>query len=110
MAHRPTGSGANEVNTRSLATHSMRLSEWIHLGFLSFFLAVAWVRPLAWRRRAAITAMATGGILLVLAVQTLAARFPSSGVVVLRDVLSGPIMLLVYWQAGRFGGNPNEKF
>jgi len=87
------------------ALATARTSEWINLGFLSFFVVVAWLRPLALRKRLEVTALGALGIGLILA--TLWARDFLPGIA--RDLLPAPLMLLVYWQSGRFFVAPNER-
>lgn len=87
------------------ALATARASEWINLGFLSFFVVVAWLRPLALRKRLEVTALGALGIGIVLA--ALGARGSLPGIA--RDLLPAPLMLLVYWQSGRFFVAPNER-
>jgi hypothetical protein len=88
----------------------MQTAEWVNISTFSFFAVLAWLRPLAWRRRGVATAIGAAGI-----VSILVARFShkalSAGLVsLIRDWLPAPLMLMVYWQVGRFFTGPNEGF
>ena len=80
----------------------MRAAEWINAGYFSFFLILAWVRPLPPGHRREATIL--GGIGLAAA---LGAQFFNS---IVRDWIPAPAMLFAYWQAGRFFTVPNERF
>ena len=69
----------------------MRAAEWIHIIVFTFFVVLAWVRALPWRRRAKVTAISAVG---------LGATLTANAAV--RDWLPVGLMLLVYWQAGEF--------
>jgi PAP2 superfamily len=82
-----------------------RTSEWVNLFFFSFFIILAWLRPLAWRKRLEVTALGAAGIGLILAALGAGDALP----VIARDLLPAPLMLFVYWQSGRFFVAPNER-
>jgi hypothetical protein len=88
----------------------MRTTEWVNLVLFSLFIVGSWLRPLARRQRAGIRAIGVIGITLIIAVQytdVLLSRFTVS---VIRDWLTAALMPMMYWQAGRFAGKPNENF
>jgi hypothetical protein len=87
----------------------LRTSEWISLFFFTVLMIVACFRPLGLRRRVEITAIGAVGIGLTLAGAYGARWLPSSmAAAVIRDLLPSVIMLIVYWQSGRFFVSPNE--
>ena len=88
----------------------MRTAEWINLVFFSFFVIVSWLRPLTNRRRIAIVAIGTTGIILIMAAQVAPQFLPPFPVSVARDWLPAALMPMVYWQAGRFSSRVNESF
>jgi membrane-associated phospholipid phosphatase len=69
----------------------MRAAEWIHIVVFTFFVALAWMRGLPWRRRVKVTGIGAVGLGATLVANP-----------VLRDWLPVGLMLLVYWQAGEF--------
>lgn len=83
----------------------MRAAEWINTVFFSLFVLLAFVRPIGWRRRG--EAIAIGGAGLALTTAGLLLGRPSSEYV--RDWLPAPLMLMVYWQSGRFFTAPSER-
>jgi hypothetical protein len=85
----------------------MRTSEWINLSFLAFFALIAMLRPLSLRRRSEAIGIGLAGIIVTLA-GICFSRLPLFGGSAARDLLPAPIMLFVYWQAGRFYRMPNE--
>jgi len=86
----------------------MRTTEWINLVLFSFFVMGSWLRPYASRQRTVITTTGAIGITLVIAVQFADRVWPAFVVSVIRDWLPAPLMPMMYWQAGRFAGKPNE--
>jgi len=88
----------------------MRTVEWISLVLFSFFVTASWFRSLSSRARIAINVIAAIGISLIIAVQFADRVLPHLAVSVMRDWLPAPLMPMVYWQAGRFAGKPNERF
>ncbi|MBO0798253.1 MAG: phosphatase PAP2 family protein, partial [Blastocatellia bacterium] len=87
----------------------MRTSEWINLFFLTFLIIVAWFRTLKLRRRFVITALGAAGIGLTLSGVYCSRWWPSSATALIRDLLPSFLMLIVYWQSGRFFVKPNES-
>ena len=87
----------------------MRRAEWINLFFFSLFIALAWRHPSTKRQRKDVTTIGAIGISLILAVQVLSDALALFSTSVLRDWLPAPLMLMVYWQAGRFFRQPNEQ-
>lgn len=88
----------------------MRITEWINLFFFSFFIVLAWSRPLAGRQRTGVITIGAVGIGLVLAVLFMQKFLLPLPMLVARDWLPALFMLLVYWQSGQFFKAPNEKF
>jgi hypothetical protein len=88
----------------------MRTAEWVNLIVFSLFFIAAWLRPVTSRSRTLISIIAATGITLVIAVQFANRFLPPFSVSLIRDWLSAPLMLMVYWQAGRFSRRPNEHF
>jgi len=87
----------------------MRTAEWITLLTFLFFVALAFLRPLDWRRRSRVLALGALGIGLIFIVNV-AARFISPiAESVLRDWLPGALILMPYWQAGQFFTRPNAR-
>ncbi len=80
----------------------MRVSEWINLAVFAFLVGLAWVRRIAIRRRAIVTAFGSAAI----AATLLAAAFAPP---VVRDWLPAALLLMVYWQAGQFFTAADEK-
>jgi hypothetical protein len=87
---------------------SLRISEWINLSFLGFFTILSWLRPMPVRRRMEIAVLGVAGIGLTLAVARYASAASCTPSAVARDLLPAPLMLFVYWQAGRFRVEPNK--
>ena len=81
----------------------MRAAELIHIVVFTFFVSLAWIRPLAWRRRAKVTGLGAGGLgATITAAYLLPRLLPALAVSVVRDWLPAALVLLVYWQAGEF--------
>ena len=87
----------------------MRISEWIQAGLATIIALAAWIRPLTTRRRSAITLLAGFTICAVIlahfSVRVLAPHQAS----IFRDWLPVALMLVPYWQTGRFFMWPNER-
>ena len=81
----------------------MRAAELIHIVVFSFFVSLAWIRALPWRRRAKVTGLGVGGLgATITAAYLLPRLLPALAVSVVRDWLPAALVLLVYWQAGEF--------
>jgi len=87
----------------------MRTSEWINLFLFSFFIIGSWLRRVARRQRTAIRAIGGIGITLIVAAQFADQLWPRLAVSAIRDWLTAALMPMMYWQAGRFAGKPNER-
>ncbi len=87
----------------------MRAAEWISLSIFSLLTVLAWLRVLKWPRRAETTAIGAVGVALSLGARCVPELLPEILASVVRDLLPAPLMLMVYWQAGRFFQKPNEK-
>jgi len=89
----------------------MRPPELIHVVVFTFFVLLAWIRPLPMRRRAKVTGFGIAGL-----AANLAAAFVLPGVApplatsVIRDWLPAALVLFVYWQAGEFFVKPDQSF
>jgi membrane-associated phospholipid phosphatase len=88
----------------------MRTSEWIQVGFAIILAAAAWICPLTTGRRWAATLLAAFAICAVAAVRFSARVLGPTPVSIMRDWLPVVLMLVPYWQAGRFFTEPNQKF
>jgi hypothetical protein len=77
---------------------------WLSLFFFSFFMVLAWLRPIEWKRRLAVTALGAVAVVLV-SLPLLAANdaFPGFG-----RVLPLLLMPMAYWQTGLFMAPLNE--
>jgi membrane-associated phospholipid phosphatase len=87
----------------------MRPGDTVTAAALLFLVVVGWLRPISPRQRRQITALGLLGAALIAATHRLSMHFPLAGSV-LGDWLPCLLMLIVYWQAGRFFGKPHEKF
>lgn len=86
----------------------MRPGDTITLAALLFLVVVGWLRRVSGEQRRQIVGLGLLGTGLIAATQLLAKHFPASARAV-GDWLPCLLMLIVYWQAGRFFGTPNEK-
>jgi hypothetical protein len=78
----------------------MRTSEWISLLFLALFTLLALIRHLPIKNRVIIVALGISGIaLLWLGIHQIQ----------IRDWVPTILMVIVYWQGGRFFSNPHKK-
>ena len=86
----------------------MRMHEWLSPLFLSLFIALAWLRPLTRRQRAAATVVGLCGIVAAILIpMAQQALFPQ--LAILRDLLPAPLMVLAYRQTGFLLGASNER-
>ena len=88
----------------------MRTPEWLNLTLFSFFVLVSWVWRSRSQSRVAISVIGILGISSIIAAEFTARVLSPLTVSVIRDWLPTPLMPMVYWQAGRFAGQPNDKF
>ena len=90
----------------------MRPGDTLTLAALLFLIMVGWLRPLSGKQRRQIVGLGLLGAGLIAATQALSRHCPG-GARVVGDWLPCLLMLIVYWQAGRFSGafsgKPNEK-
>jgi membrane-associated phospholipid phosphatase len=84
----------------------MRASEWIQIAFAFGIGSLAWMRPLEMGRRLRIALLA-----IIVSAAILIARFAFHGFAgsVVRDWLPAALLLIPYWQAGRFFTGPDER-
>jgi membrane-associated phospholipid phosphatase len=87
----------------------MRPGDTVTAAALLFLVVVGWLRPISPRQRCQLTALALLGAALIAARLAVSTRFPLAASVT-GDWLPCLLMLIVYWQAGRFFGKPHEKF
>jgi membrane-associated phospholipid phosphatase len=76
----------------------------------SFFVVLAWVRPLPRPRRVKVTAIGAAGTLVVLAAFMLPRVVAPLAASVVRDWLPAALIMLVYWQAGAFFLRIDQQF
>ncbi len=87
----------------------MRTSEWIQIGFAVVLAVAAWIQPLPANRRIVVAQLAAFAIVAVFLARLSAHVLSSRQVSILRDWLPVVLMLVPYWQTGRFFLGPNEK-
>ena len=88
----------------------MRTAEWINVVYFPLLAALAWFRPLDVRRRLEIAGLGVAGLGLTLLGRFSDAVIPIDLSGALRDWLPAPILLIAYWQAGRFYIAPWDWF
>jgi len=88
----------------------MRIADWIHLAVFAFLVVLAIARSLPRARRLKIIGIGAVGLSVTLASTQLDRVFAPLTVSVIRDWLPAPLMLLVYWQAGKFFVRVQEDF
>ena len=89
----------------------MRAAELIHIVVFSFFVSLAWIRPLPTRRRAKVTGIGVAGLGATITAACLLPRLlPALAVSVVRDWLPAALVLLVYWKAGEFFMKVDQRF
>ena len=86
----------------------MRPGDTVTLSALFFLVVVGWLRRVSPKQQSQITGLALLGTVLIATTLFLSKYFPVSGKAV-EDWLPCLLLLIVYWQAGRFSGTPNEK-
>ena len=86
----------------------MRAGDIITLAALLFLVVVGWLRRISFAQLRPIAGLAFLGAALIACRRALSLPFPQSAGVV-GDWLPCLLMLIVYWQAGRFFGEPSEK-
>ncbi len=86
----------------------MRPGETITLAALLFVVVIGWLRPISTKQQRQIVSLGLLGAALIAATQALSEHFPWTSKVV-GDWLPCLLMLIVYWQTGRFFSKPNEK-
>ncbi len=86
----------------------MRPGDTVTLAALLFLVVVGWLRRISPKQQRQIIGLALLGTALIATTQSLSKFFPASAKAV-GDWLPCLLLLIVYWQAGRFFGTPNEK-
>ena len=74
----------------------MRVAEWLNLVYFTCFVGLAWLRKLGPERRWNATAIGAAGCGLTLAAIVSGDYMPSAVSSIVRDWLTGPLMLLAY--------------
>jgi len=87
----------------------MRTYEGILAGFPAILAVVAWISPLASRRRWVITGLSAFGILAVALVRCSGYLLSPVHSSILRDWMPVALMIIPYWQTGQFFVGPNER-
>jgi hypothetical protein len=89
----------------------MRAAEVVHIVVFTFFISLAWIRPLPPRRRAKVTEIGLAGLsVTIVAACLLPSVLPALAVSVSRDWLPATLVLLVYWQTGEFFVKVDQRF
>jgi hypothetical protein len=85
----------------------LHLYEWLSLAFFSFFLALAWLRPIDRRRRLNVTALGAAAIVLLIL-----PLFSGDHAVVItfRPFLPLALIPMAYWQTGHFTAPINRRW
>lgn len=87
----------------------MRTSEWIQASFATMFALAAWIWPLSFRRRWAVTLLAIIAVCAILLARASSYVLTASASLALRDWLPVALTLVPYWQTGQFFTGPDEK-
>jgi membrane-associated phospholipid phosphatase len=86
----------------------MRPGDTVTLAALLFLTAAGWLRRISPKQRRQIAGLGLLGCALIAVTQVLSKHLPATAKAV-GDWLPCLLLLIVYWQAGRFSGRPNEK-
>lgn len=82
-------------------------TEWFCIAAFSFFILLSWFRPMNSSQRWIVFAAGIFSIALVLSGAALEAFFQGPVSTAIRDFLPALLMVLAYWQSGRFYTKPN---
>jgi membrane-associated phospholipid phosphatase len=85
--------------------YTLRPGETVTLAALLFLVVMGWLRRISPKRQRQVAGLGLLGAALIAATQALSLHLPATAKVV-GDWLPGLLMLVVYWQAGRFFGTP----
>ncbi len=88
----------------------MRNAEIISCFFFTFFIMAAWLKKMERPKCFKVSLIGVCGILVVLGGFSSQYFLPPLGSSILRDWMPAPLLMIVYWQAGLFIGQPDEKF
>jgi len=88
----------------------MRAAYVINLFAFTGLSALAFLLPLALRRRIQAAAIGVAGIMVLVAMHLARSALSPEAASMVEDWLPAPLMLLVYWQTGRFAERPNLRF
>jgi len=88
----------------------MRISEWISVAFLGGFLLAGLIAPLTAALRLRVVGLGAVGILVAMGLPSLEnPAGTGAGRGILRDLLPGLFLLMVYWQSGTFFRGANTR-
>ncbi|MGD0632328.1 MAG: phosphatase PAP2 family protein [Terracidiphilus sp.] len=87
---------------------TMRPGDAVSLFALLFLVVIGWVRPISPKQRRQIVGLGLVGTALIASAQLLSKYSPAAAKAV-GDWLPCLLILIVYWQAGRFSSTPNKK-
>jgi membrane-associated phospholipid phosphatase len=87
---------------------SLRVAEWLQLGFVSLLAVAAWLRPLEHQRRLRVMWFALVAITAILGVRLGGSRVSPVVSSVVRDWLPAGLLLVPYWQVGQFFTAPDS--
>jgi hypothetical protein len=89
----------------------LRAAEWINILSFSWFVVLAWLRELDTARRTTITAIGAGGLAITAFASQLLPRLAAPlAASVGRDWIPYLLLLMFYWQAGRFVTRTDVEF
>jgi hypothetical protein len=98
------------LDRAALRPYIMRISEWINLGYFSFFTILALLRPPGRPRRSAAIGICSVGIGAIIAITQFGKYvFTPFTLSVVRDWLPALLLLMPYWVAGLFFSGANQK-
>lgn len=86
----------------------MRPGDSVTLAALLFLVITGWLRRISPKQQRQVVNLSLLGTALIAMVQLLSKYFPAAAQAV-GDWLPCLLILIVYWQAGRFAGTPNER-
>jgi membrane-associated phospholipid phosphatase len=86
----------------------MRPADAVSLAAFFYFVVMGWARRVNPKQQWQIVKLGLAGVALIAIPELLAGRFPATARA-LGDWLPNVVLLVVYWQAGRFFGAPNQR-
>jgi len=88
----------------------MRVAEWINIAFFSCFTVLALRRPMRPGRRLQAVLLGVTALSLVMGLAFVEGSLPPPVATIVHDWLPAPLMMMAYWQAGRFFTSPWLRF